>query len=95
MIMNESTFPNDRLHIQWTLQLCANKAATWKHIQLDLLESSTDVPDYLLDWDVFQEEFLLKWADFIRKTFVFYVVIYSTTYAHSTHSYSPLLSSPM
>ena len=22
-----------------------------------------NVPDYLLDWDMFQEEFLLKWAD--------------------------------
>ena len=63
MVMNKSTFPTDHLHIQWTLQLCTNKAATWKCIQLDLLESGTDVPDYLLDWDTFQEEFLLKWAD--------------------------------
>ena len=63
MIMNESTFPNDCLCIWWTLQLCANKAATWKRIQLDLLESGTNVPDYLLDWDAFQEEFLLKWVD--------------------------------
>ena len=54
MVMNKSTFPTDHLCIQWTLQLCANKAATWKRIQLDLLESGTNVPDYLLDWDVFQ-----------------------------------------
>jgi hypothetical protein len=30
---------------------------------LDLLEGGTDVPNYLLDWDTFQKEFLLKWAD--------------------------------
>ena len=63
MTMNESTFPNNQLCIQWTLHLCADKAATWKWIQLDLLESGVDVPDYLLDWDTFQEEFLLKWVD--------------------------------
>ena len=63
MIMNESTFPNNCLCSWWTLQLCADKAATWKRIQLDLLESGTNVPDYLLDWDTFQEEFLLKWAN--------------------------------
>ena len=63
MTMNESTFPNDCLRIWWTLQLCTDKAATWKCIQLDLLESGTNVLDYLLDWDAFQEEFLLKWAD--------------------------------
>ena len=63
MVMNKSTFPTNCLCIRCTLQLCADKATTWKHIQLDLLESGTDVPDYLLDWDTFQEEFLLKWAD--------------------------------
>ena len=63
MMLNDSAFPNDQFHVWWTLQLCANKAATWKRIQLDLLETGTTVPTYLLDWDAFQEEFLLKWAD--------------------------------
>ena len=63
MTLNDSAFPDNCFHIWWTLQLCSKKAATWKQIQLDLLESGTNVPDYLLDWDTFQKEFLLKWAD--------------------------------
>ena len=27
------------------------------------MEMGVDVPNHLLDWDTFQKEFLLKWAD--------------------------------
>ena len=37
--------------------------ATWKRTQLELLESGTDVPDHLLQWNVFQQNFLLTWVD--------------------------------
>ena len=47
----------------WVLQLCSDKAANWKQIQTELLEMGVNVPDHLLDWDAFQKEFLLKWAD--------------------------------
>ena len=45
------------------LQLCSDKAANWKRIQTELLEMGVNVPNHLLDWDAFQKEFLLKWAD--------------------------------
>ena len=61
--MNQSAFPNDQVKILWALQLCSDKAANWKQIQTELLEMGVDIPDHLLDWDTFQKEFLLKWAD--------------------------------
>ena len=63
MTLNHSAFPNNHFCILWVLQLCSDKVATWKQIQLELLETGTDVPNYLLDWDTFQKEYLLKWAD--------------------------------
>ena len=54
---------NDQVKILWVLQLCSDKAANWKRIQTELLEMGVNVPDHLLDWDAFQKEFLLKWAD--------------------------------
>ena len=61
--MNWSSFPDDQVKILWVLQLCSDKAANWKQIQTELLEMGVNVPDHLLDWDAFQKEFLLKWAD--------------------------------
>ena len=61
--LNRSAFPDDQVKILWALQLCSDKAANWKQIQTELLEMGVDIPDHLLDWDVFQKEFLLKWAD--------------------------------
>ena len=61
--LNQSAFPNDQVKILWVLQLCLDKAANWKRIQTELLEMGVDIPNHLLDWDAFQKEFLLKWAD--------------------------------
>ena len=63
MALNASDFPDDQLRIRWTLQLCSDQAATWKRIQLELLEEGTDVPHHLLHWNTFQQNFLLTWAD--------------------------------
>ena len=63
MVLNASNFPNDQLRIWWTLQLCSDQAATWKRIQLELLEEGTDIPHHLLHWNMFQQNFLLTWAD--------------------------------
>ena len=63
MHLNQSSFPNDQVKILWVLQLCLDKVANWKCIQTELLEMGVNVPDHLLDWDAFQKEFLLKWAD--------------------------------
>ena len=63
MHLNWSSFPDDQVKILWALQLCSDKAANWKRIQTELLEMGVNVPDHLLDWDAFQKEFLLKWAD--------------------------------
>ena len=57
--LNWSAFPNDQVKILWALQLCSDKAVNWKRIQTELLEMGV----HLLDWDAFQKEFLLKWAD--------------------------------
>ena len=63
MHLNWSSFPNNQVKILWALQLCSDKAANWKRIQTELLETGVNVPDHLLSWDAFQKEFLLKWAD--------------------------------
>ena len=63
MALNTSNFPDNQLRIWWTLQLCSDQAATWKRIQLELLEEGTDVPHHLLHWNTFQQNFLLTWVD--------------------------------
>jgi hypothetical protein len=63
MRMNSSSFPSDDVCILWTLQLCSDKSANWKHIQMELMEGNARPPSYLRDWDDFQTKFLLKWAD--------------------------------
>jgi hypothetical protein len=63
MRMNSSSFPDDDVHILWTLQLCSDKSTNWKRIQMELMEGNIRPPSYLHDWDNFQTKFLLKWAD--------------------------------
>ena len=63
MKLNASAFPNDKTRILWTLQLCSDKSANWKRVQMEILEGAGHVPSYLRWWDEFQQEFLLKWAD--------------------------------
>jgi hypothetical protein len=63
MRMNLLSSPNNDVHILWTLQLCSDKSANWKRIQMELMEGNTRPLSYLRDWDNFQTEFLLKWAD--------------------------------
>ena len=60
--LNQSQFTSDSIKVQWALQLCTRKAANWKRIQLELGESY-NIPDYLLSWGSFQDEFKLEWAD--------------------------------
>ena len=64
--LSQSQFPSDHVKIQWALQLCTDKAANWKRIQLDLADGF-ETPDHLLDWRQFQQEFRLKWADLNAK----------------------------
>jgi hypothetical protein len=63
MRMNSSSFPDDNICILWTLQLCSDKSANWKRIQMELMEGNIRPPSYLRDWDDFQTKFLLKWAN--------------------------------
>jgi hypothetical protein len=63
MRMNALSFPSDNVHILWTLQLCSDKSANWKRIQMELMEGVARPPIYLRHWDDFQTEFLLKWAN--------------------------------
>ena len=67
MELNESSFSNDHVRILWTLMLCSDKAANWKLIQLETMEGTGHVPEYLRRWDDFQKEFLLKWGDLNAK----------------------------
>jgi hypothetical protein len=63
MRMNASSFPGNDVCILWMLQLCLDKSANWKHIQMELMEGVARPLIYLRHWDDFQTEFLLKWAD--------------------------------
>ena len=63
MKLNESSFSSDHVRILWALQLCSDKTANWKRIQLETMEGTGHVPEYLRRWDDFQKEFLLKWSD--------------------------------
>ena len=63
MKLNATSFPNDETRILWTLQLCSDKSANWKRVQMEILEGTGRIPDCLRRWDEFQQEFLLKWAD--------------------------------
>jgi len=65
--LNRSRFISDHVKIQWALQLCTDKAANWKRIQLERTDAGTDCPDYLLDWEEFQKNFRNKWADLNAK----------------------------
>ena len=57
--LNEYQFPSDRVKIQWALQLCTNRAANWKRIQLELAadEDKFEPPEYLRCWEAFQADF--------------------------------------
>jgi len=66
--LNQSCFTSDKVKIQWALQLCTDRAANWKRIQLELAaevnnDNGLEMPDHLLHWESFQEDFRLKWAD--------------------------------
>jgi hypothetical protein len=63
MQMNSSSFPDNAVRILWTLQLCSDKSANWKRIQMELMEGIARPPNYLQNWNDFQTKFLLKWAD--------------------------------
>jgi hypothetical protein len=47
MRMNSSSFPDDDVHILWMLQLCSDKSANWKRIQMELMEGNVRPPSYL------------------------------------------------
>lgn len=63
MKLNMSSFLNNKTQILWTLQLCSDKSANWKQVQMKILEGMGQVPDCLHWWDEFQQEFLFKWAN--------------------------------
>jgi hypothetical protein len=44
-----------------------DKAATWKRIQLQLMDKAEDAPNHLISWKLFQQEFQLKWANLHTK----------------------------
>ena len=66
--LSQSQFPSNCIQILWALQLCTNRAANWKRVQLELADSDGfDVPDHLLTWKDFQVNFRLKWGDLNTK----------------------------
>jgi len=67
MTLNKSRFNSDEIRIQWALQLCTDKAANWKRVQLELAYDLDTAPDHLVSWKLFQRNFLNKWADLNAK----------------------------
>jgi len=67
MALNKSRFGSDEIRIQWALQLCTDKAANWKRVQLELTYDLDTAPDHLVSWKLFQQNFLNKWADLNAK----------------------------
>jgi len=67
MALNSSQFASDEIRIQWALQLCTDKAANWKRVQLELAMDEDHAPAYLMNWRLFQRNFLNKWADLNSK----------------------------
>ena len=67
MALNKSQFTSDKIRIQWALQLCTNKAANWKCVQLELAQDEDKAPTYLVSWKLFQQNFINKWADLNAK----------------------------
>jgi len=67
MALNKSHFDSDEIRIQWALQLCNDKAANWKRVQLKLAYDIDTAPAYLVSWKLFQRNFLNKWADLNTK----------------------------
>jgi len=67
MALNKSRFDSDEIRIQWALQLCTDKAANWKRVQLELAYDIDTAPAYLVSWKLFQRNFLNKWADLNAK----------------------------
>ena len=48
MALNSSQFASNEICIQWALQLCTNKAANWKCVQLELTQDEYNLPAYLV-----------------------------------------------
>jgi len=67
MTLNKSHFNSDEIRIQWALQLCTDKAANWKRVQLELAYDLDTAPNHLVSWKLFQQNFLNKWADLNAK----------------------------
>ena len=67
MALNLSRFASDEIRVQWALQLCTDKAANWKRVQLELAQDEYNPPTYLVSWKLFQQNFINKWVDLNAK----------------------------
>jgi len=67
MALNLSRFTSNEIRVQWALQLCTDKAANWKRVQLELAQDEYNLPTYLVSWKLFQWNFINKWADLNAK----------------------------
>jgi len=67
MALNSSQFASNEIRVQWALQLCTDKAANWKRVQLELAQDEYNPPAYLVSWKLFQRNFINKWADLNSK----------------------------